>query len=343
MRRNTLPTLWEFHHELFRSGLVCILFDCKIILDTFGTFANSFHSLIELFNQEGVVMKVQVRNTRSRWPPIVNEYVRDYVKEHPCFLMEELRDILRASFPTLTNTSLPTICRALRHDLGLTRKVLQKRAREAGPQELVDYQQRLQVFYNYPEQLVFIDESSKDGRAALRRYAWSKKGEPAIVILPFSRGKRVSLLAAMDKNGFQGWSTTSGTFTRTSFHQAFLQNILPLLNPYPLPNSIVIMDNARIHMYSQLEEAIATRGALLFYLPPYSPQLNSIEVGFSQLKRWLERYDNLIFPHQPENVLDVALPACTKGETTSVNLFSHCGYEQKGVLRDEMFKQKEKK
>jgi hypothetical protein len=46
---------------------------------------------------------------------------------------------------------------------------------------------------------------------------------------------------------------------------------------------------------------------------------------------------------KPESVLDIALPACTKGETTAVNLFSHCRYEQKGVLRDEMFMQKEKK
>uniref|UniRef100_H3G5U8 Tc1-like transposase DDE domain-containing protein n=1 Tax=Phytophthora ramorum TaxID=164328 RepID=H3G5U8_PHYRM len=49
--------------------------------------------------------------------------------------------------------------------------------------------------------------------------------------------------------------------------------------------SIVILDNAKIHMYEELQELIHATGALLFFLPPYSPDLNPIEVGFSLLKR----------------------------------------------------------
>uniref|UniRef100_H3G5W5 Tc1-like transposase DDE domain-containing protein n=1 Tax=Phytophthora ramorum TaxID=164328 RepID=H3G5W5_PHYRM len=49
--------------------------------------------------------------------------------------------------------------------------------------------------------------------------------------------------------------------------------------------SIVVLDNANIHMYKELQEMIHETGALLFFLPPYSPDLNPIEVGFSLLKR----------------------------------------------------------
>ena len=100
------------------------------------------------------------------------------------------------------------------------------------------------------------------------------------------------------------------------------------------------MDNAKIHMYRQLEDAIATRGALLFYLPPYSPQLTPIEVGFSLIKRWVERHANLTFPQQPDAILQVAFFICAQQGVTAVNLYNHCGYEEGGHLRDEMFNTK---
>jgi transposase len=100
-----------------------------------------------------------------------------------------------------------------------------------------------------------------------------------------SRGKRVYILAAMDVKGFVGWGDVDGTFTRSSFHEVFKSKILPFLNPWPLPRSIVVMDNAKIHMYKELQDMIHETGALLFFLPPCSPDLNPIEVGFSLLKR----------------------------------------------------------
>lgn len=286
-------------------------------------------------------MECHIRFTKSRYPAEVNEFIRTYTAEHPCFLLEELQDALRTEYPELSNTSVPTICRALRHDLKLTRKKIQKRAREAIPQELVDFESRLKPFYRFPEQLVFIDETSKDGRSALRRYAWSARGTPAIVQLPFSRGIRVSALAAFSSKGFLAWEFTRGTFTRLSFHHAFVNKILPHLNSWPLSNSIVIIDNARIHMYKEFQDAIETRGAMLFFLPPYSPQLNPIEVGFSLIKRWIEKNGNLAFHYTSEEVLDLAFRSCASKGPIGMNLFSHCGYER-GGLRSEMFNGRER-
>jgi hypothetical protein len=130
--------------------------------------------------------------------------------------------------------------------------------------------------------------------------------------VPFSRGKRVSILAAMDITGFFAWGNIDDTFTRClrllscgviealdrpgrllhvaasssdRFHKMLKEQILPFLNPWPLPRSIVVMDNANIHMYEELQDLVHAAGALLFFLPPYSPDLNPIEVGFSLLKR----------------------------------------------------------
>jgi hypothetical protein len=79
--------------------------------------------------------------------------------------------------------------------------------------------------------------------------------------LPFSRGKRLSILAALGTNGFLAWKTTDGTFTREKFHDAMLEKIIRLLNPWPLPRSIVEMDNAKIHTYPELQYIIHQCGA----------------------------------------------------------------------------------
>ena len=44
-----------------------------------------------------------------------------------------------------------------------------------------------------------------------------------------------------------------GAYTRDRFHAAFVEKMLPLLNPWPLPRSVVVLDNAKIHMYKELE------------------------------------------------------------------------------------------
>ncbi|POM78101.1 Tc1-mariner class Transposase [Phytophthora palmivora] len=116
-------------------------------------------------------------------------------------------------------------------------------------------------------------------------YKLDIRGERAIVRVPFARGERVSILAACDVNGFVAWRTTRGTFTRLAFNRAFVESVHLRLNPWPIPRSIVVLDNACIHMYPGLEAAIHSVGAVLLFLPPYCPQFNPIEIMFGQLKR----------------------------------------------------------
>jgi len=133
------------------------------------------------------------------------------------------------------------------------------------------------------------------------------------------------------------WKCTSGTYSRKRFHNAFSDKIVPCLNPWPDPRLIVIMDNAKIHMFKELEDACHQCGARLIYLPPYSPELNPIEVCFGQLKRWIQKHANLVFPLYPEMVLDVAMPACTKDiKHGTLGLYGHCGYDD-GSLRSHFF------
>ncbi|OWZ08709.1 Transposase, partial [Phytophthora megakarya] len=62
---------------------------------------------------------------------------------------------------------------------------------------------------------------------------------------------------------------TEGAFTRGKFHEAFMKNVTPHLNSWPLPKSIVMMDNAKIHAYPELQAAVHACGARLIFLPHY--------------------------------------------------------------------------
>lgn len=110
----------------------------------------------------------------------------------------------------------------------------------------------------------------------MRTHAWSRRNSVTVVDFPFRRGERVSVFAAMGTSSFVAREMTRGTFSRKNVHSAFHEEIAPYLNPWPLPRSIVIHDNAKIHMYRELEDLVHSRGALLFFSPPYCPQLNPI-------------------------------------------------------------------
>jgi hypothetical protein len=75
----------------------------------------------------------------------------------------------------------------LRFELNLSQKVLERRAREALPLEIEAYRAKLTAFYSYPEQMLFVDETKTSGDS-MRKYAWSRRGEKAIVRVPFRKG-----------------------------------------------------------------------------------------------------------------------------------------------------------
>src|SRR3954447_372773 len=62
------------------------------------------------------------------------------------------------------------------------------------------------------------------------------------------------------------------------------------MNSFPEKNSIIIMDNARIHHDEALVESEEEFGEKVIYLPSYSPDFNPIKTAFSLLKAWFKRY-----------------------------------------------------
>jgi transposase len=68
----------------------------------------------------------------------------------------------------------------------------------------------------------------------------------------------------------------------------------------PRPGDIVVMDNLSSHKNKAVRQAIRVAAAKLFYLSPYSPDLNPIEQAFSKLETLL-REENVWITEQIEN------------------------------------------
>src|ERR1044071_2664536 len=66
------------------------------------------------------------------------------------------------------------------------------------------------------------------------------------------------------------------------------------MNSYPNINSVLVLDNARIHHDDILIEYIEAFGGHVEFLPPYSPDFNPIESSFSVIKSFLQRYRDFV-------------------------------------------------
>ena len=70
---------------------------------------------------------------------------------------------------------------------------------------------------------------------------------------------------------------------------AFLTYLREILGPTLAKGDMVIMDNLSAHKVAGVKDAIEVTGAKLLYLPPYSPDLNPIEMMFAKLKALLRK------------------------------------------------------
>ena len=71
--------------------------------------------------------------------------------------------------------------------------------------------------------------------------------------------------------------------------EAFLAYVEQVLVPALSQGDIVVMDNLPAHKVSGVRQLIEAAGADLLYLPPYSPDLNPIELAFAKLKAHLRK------------------------------------------------------
>lgn len=94
------------------------------------------------------------------------------------------------------------------------------------------------------------------------------------------------MLPALSLDGILHLEVIEKAITGDDF-QRFIQGLLPRMNRWPMPHSVLVVDNASIHKVAGIRELVEGHGSCLIYLPSYSPDLNPIELTFSSIKAWL--------------------------------------------------------
>ena len=166
--------------------------------------------------------------------------------------------------------------------------------------------------------LVFIDETSVN-TSMTRPFGRAPRGERVIGRVPFGAWKTVTFVAGLRHDGMTAPMMIKGAMNG----EAFLAYVDQCLVPTLKRDDIVVMDNVGVHKVEGVREAIEAASATLRYLPPYSPDLNPIELSYSAFKAFLrqcaERTEEALRRRIGQFVRRLQPEACA-------NFFAHAGY-----------------
>lgn len=135
-----------------------------------------------------------------------------------------------------------------------------------------------------PKKLVFIDETGTTTNMARRR-GRCRRGMRLIGRVPHGHWKTTTFVAGLRVDAV----TAPFVIDQAMNGRIFRSYVERCLVPTLVPGGIVIMDNLPAHKVAGIRHAIAAAGAVLLFLPPYSPDLNPIEQLFAKLKALLRK------------------------------------------------------
>lgn len=132
--------------------------------------------------------------------------------------------------------------------------------------------------------LVFIDETSvKTNLVRLR--GWSPKGQRLEMDAPFGSWGTQTFIAGLTHEAMIAPWVIEGSMDAEAFKTYITYVLIPELQP----GTVVILDNFATHKNKEAAKILKQAGCWFLFLPPYSPDLNPIEMAFSKLKAHLRR------------------------------------------------------
>jgi len=147
----------------------------------------------------------------------------------------------------------------------------------------------------------------------------ARRGERLVDRVPHGHWKTTTLIAALGVEGVRCSTVVDGAVNADIFESFVEQVLVPQLRP----TDVVVMDNLSSHKRARTRELIEGAGAELVFLPPYSPDLNPIEMVFAKVKQLLRslacRTRDQLW-RSMQHALDAVTPS------DAGNCFRHCGY-----------------
>jgi len=131
---------------------------------------------------------------------------------------------------------------------------------------------------------VFIDESGVLSNMT-RLYGRTIGGNRIVDYVSGGHWKTTTIISSIRLNGNTEAMTVDGPLDSDIFKVYLSEVLCPSLKP----GDIVIADNLSSHKVSGVETLVREKGAEIWYLPPYSPDLNPIEKMWSKIKAILRK------------------------------------------------------
>lgn len=174
-----------------------------------------------------------------------------------------------------------------------------------------------------PARLVFVDETWIKTNMTRTR-GWSACGTPLIAKVPHGHWKTLTFIAGLRHDALVAPCVFDGPINADMFAAWVEQSLAPTLKP----GDVVVLDNLSSHKSERARRAIRALGARILFLPPYSPDLNPIEMAFAKLKTWLRKADKRTVEtlwREVGQILDLFKPdECTA-------YLRHAGYATKTI------------
>lgn len=285
--RKELVTLWKTHpHHYTRVRAHAILlsseeYTVKQITEIFGVDRDSVRSWIDRFNEGGATALKD--EDRPGGPPGLDDEEQATLRE----LFERFPNRparVQSELERLTGKSVcrETIRRYAKR-FGLSWKRFKRDLRKKRDEKLFrTAQSELAELLAEPDlDVVYFDEAGFSVKGVVP-YGWTPIGERASVPLTGNQGSSVQALGLEHQNGEASVYLHRGTVNT--------QTVISVLDDYSRQidrTTVIILDNASCHRSAAFQDQVETwaeRGLLVYYLPPYSPELNAIERLWKKIK-----------------------------------------------------------
>ena len=135
-----------------------------------------------------------------------------------------------------------------------------------------------------PKKLVFIDETGAKTNMT-RLYGRALRGKRLVARVPHGHWMNTTMVGALRPSGMTAVCVFDGAMNKERL-ESYVRDVLCFTLR---KGDIVVWDNLPAHKSSVARALIESRGATLLPLPPYSPDLNTIENAFSKLKARLRK------------------------------------------------------
>ena len=147
------------------------------------------------------------------------------------------------------------------------------------------------------------------------------RGERLLCKTPAGHWSTTTMIAAVRLDGATAGAIVQGAMDSDVFVAWVRETLVPSLRS----GDIVVMDNLQPHKHSEVRRLIEAAGCELWLLPPYSPDLNPIEMMWSKAKQLIRSAEPRTFDTLVRAVF-AAMDAVTTED--AAGFFRHCGYRQ---------------